>query len=313
MNKRLNVLRPELERYLRLVKQIRDKTKQRNLLLDERKAVPVWNIAKRQDLAKQIATLAEDIEELRSEKTMLLHSLDCADDAAMGDVKKDIAAMEAALKKLDEQESKYAAELESALQQYRKLEAQATEFDAEELTGARLELRPGMDRSTISRIQTETTPVVNEPIVIIPEDILVNDDGVYYWGETEDDLPHGQGIYLKAGYYYMGQFVEGKKVGKFVITPNDDPTRNIIVVYVNDEIATNDLSFDQYVVRYSSLNVRSHAGLDSDIVAELEKGDVVFRTDATSVIKDGKEWVEIINGDGIIGWVAIDAVEMEPI
>ena len=154
MNKRLNVLRPELERYLRLVKQIKDKTKQRNLLLDERKALPVWNLAKRQDLAKQIATLAEDIEELRSEKAMLLHSLDCADDAAMSDVKKEIAAMEAALKKLDEQESKYSAELESALQQYRELEAQAAEFDAEELNDARLELRPGMDRSTVSRIQT---------------------------------------------------------------------------------------------------------------------------------------------------------------
>ena len=154
MSKRLNVLRPELERYLRLAKQIKDKTKQRNLLLDERKAVPVWNFAKRQELAKQIATMAEDIEELRTEKAMLLRSLDCADDAAMGDVKKDIAAMEASLKKLDEQESKYAAELESALQQYRELEVQAAEFDAEELTDARLELRPGMDRSTVSRIQT---------------------------------------------------------------------------------------------------------------------------------------------------------------
>ena len=154
MNKRLNVRRPELERYLKLVKQIKDKAKQRNLLLDERKAVPVWNIAKRQDLAKQISTLAEDIEELRSEKTMLLHSMDCANDAAMGDVKKDIATMEAALKRLDEQESKYAAELESALQQYRELETQAAEFDAEELTDARLQLRPDMDHSMVSRIQT---------------------------------------------------------------------------------------------------------------------------------------------------------------
>ena len=153
-SKRLNVLRPELERYLRLAKQIKDKTKQRNLMLDERKALPVWNLAKRQDLAKQIATLAEDIEELRSEKAMLLHSLDLADDAAMGDVKKDIAAMESALKKLDEQESKYSAELESALQQYLELEAQAAEFDAAELSDARLELRSGMDRSTVSRIQT---------------------------------------------------------------------------------------------------------------------------------------------------------------
>ena len=154
MNKRLSVLRPELERYLRLAKQIKDKTKQRNLLLDERKALPVWNLAKRQDLAKQIATLSEDIEELRSEKAMLLRSLDRADDVAMGDVKKDIAAMEAALKKLDEQEGKYAAELESALQQYRELEVQAAELNAEELTDARLQLRPGMDRSTIARIQT---------------------------------------------------------------------------------------------------------------------------------------------------------------
>ena len=125
-----------------------------NLLLDERKATPVWNLAKRQDLAKQIATLAEDIEELRTEKAMLLRSLDCADDAAMNDVKKDIASMEAALKKQEEQESKYAAELESALQQYRELEAQATEFDAEELTDVRMELRPGMDRSTVVRIQS---------------------------------------------------------------------------------------------------------------------------------------------------------------
>ena len=153
MNKRLNILRPELERYLRLAKQIKDKTKQRNLLLDERKATPVWNLAKRQELAKQIAALSEDIEELRSEKAMLLHSLDCADDAAMGDVKKDIAVMEAALKKLDEQEGKYAAELESALQQYRELEVQAAEFDAEELLDTRLDLRQGMDRSTVTRIQ----------------------------------------------------------------------------------------------------------------------------------------------------------------
>ena len=72
---------------------------------------------------------------------------------AMGDVKKDIAAMESALKKLDEQKYKYTAELESALQQYRELQAQATGFDAEELTDARLLLRPGMDRSTVSRIQ----------------------------------------------------------------------------------------------------------------------------------------------------------------
>ena len=154
MNERLTILRPELKHYLRLVKQIRSKIKQRKLLIDERKNVPAWNLAMRQDLAKQIATLAEDIEELRAEKAMLLRSLDCADDVAIGDVKKDIATMETALKKLDEQESKYSVELESALQQYRELEAQSAEFDSEELLDARLQLRLGMDRTTVSKIQT---------------------------------------------------------------------------------------------------------------------------------------------------------------
>lgn len=169
------------------------------------------------------------------------------------------------------------------------------------------------DTTEPENTECETTPVVNEPIVIIPEDILVNDDGVYYWGETEDGLPHGQGIYLEAGYYYWGQYVDGKRVGKFVIAPEADPTRNIIVVYVNDEIAANDLFLDQYVVRYSSLNVRSYAGLDGEIVAELVMDDIVFRTDAASVIKDDIEWIEIISSDGIIGWVTIDAIEQKTI
>lgn len=152
----------------KLVKQIKEKPNQRSLLLDERKAVPMWNIAKRQELAKQIATLSEDIEELRSEKAMLLRSLDCADDAAMGDVKKDIAAMEAALKKPDEQERKYAAELESALQQYRKLKAQAAEFDAEELADARLDLRPSMDRSKPLTIRSAVPLPWQKPGRIFP-------------------------------------------------------------------------------------------------------------------------------------------------
>ena len=55
---------------------------------------------------------------------------------------------------LDERERKYTAELESALQQYRELEAQAAEFDVGELTDARLQLCPGMERSAVARIQT---------------------------------------------------------------------------------------------------------------------------------------------------------------
>jgi len=149
-----------------------------------------------------------------------------------------------------------------------------------------------------------------EPTVMLPENILVDTEGVYYWGETKDGIPQGQGIYLKYGYYYICHFVEGKKDGEFVITPKSDPTRNIVIVYEDDEIITNDLSFDKYAVSCSSLNVHSQAGLNSSIIGELKNGDFLFRTDATSITKDDSEWVEIISDD-IIGWVAFDTIAME--
>ena len=60
---------------------------------------------------------------------MLLHTLECADDAGITAAKKDISTMEATLKKLSQQEEKYTAELNDALRQYADLNEQAAEFD----------------------------------------------------------------------------------------------------------------------------------------------------------------------------------------
>ena len=79
--------------------------------------------------------------------------LDCADDTGISDVKKQIAIMETALKNLEEQESKYAAELEDALKQYSDLKAQAADVDAVELMDARLDIRPDRERSAADRIK----------------------------------------------------------------------------------------------------------------------------------------------------------------
>ena len=89
----------------------------------------------------RIAELTEELEELNTEKEMLLRSLDCADDTGISSVKKDIAAMESALKKLEAQEAKYSAELDAALKEYSGLKEQASEFDAGELMEARLSIR----------------------------------------------------------------------------------------------------------------------------------------------------------------------------
>ena len=62
--------------------------------------------------------------------------------------------MEAALKKLSQQEEKYTAELNNALQQYAELKEQSAEFAPDELQDARLTLRPAMERSAVDRVQS---------------------------------------------------------------------------------------------------------------------------------------------------------------
>ena len=91
------------------------------------------------------------MEELKSEKEMLLRSLDCDDDAGISVVKKEIAALEGALQKLSEQEVKYSAELDEALKQYAELKEKATSMDAVELMDARLAVREEKERSAVDR------------------------------------------------------------------------------------------------------------------------------------------------------------------
>ncbi|MGN0316192.1 MAG: MobQ family relaxase [Fusicatenibacter sp.] len=146
-------VKPELERYAGLVQQIKDKTRERKELLAEKKKTPFFQIPKQRELSRRIAELTEELEDLKSEKELLLQTLECADDAGISAVKKDVAVMESALKKLEEQEKKYSAELADALTEYEKLREQAKEVDADELMDTRLALRPDRERSAISRIQ----------------------------------------------------------------------------------------------------------------------------------------------------------------
>ena len=153
MNEHIQAVIPKLERYMGLVRQIKEKTKERKNLLAEKKETPFYQIPKLRDLARRIAELTEELEELQTEKEMLLRSLDCADDTGISSVKKDIAAMESALKKLEEQETKYSAELDAALKEYSELKEQASELDAGELMEARLAIREEKERSAVTCVQ----------------------------------------------------------------------------------------------------------------------------------------------------------------
>ena len=153
LGNRVKAVKPELERYAGLVQQIKERSEERKKLLAEKKKTQFYQIPKLHDFTRRITELTEEIEELKTEKNFLLRSLNCADDADISDVKKEIATLEIALKKLDEQEVKYATELEDAMKQYAELNAQVADMDAVELKDARLNIRPDRERSAADRIK----------------------------------------------------------------------------------------------------------------------------------------------------------------
>ena len=144
---------PVLRQYSDLVGQIKTLSRERKGLLDEKKATSVLNILKQRELAKRIAQLSEDIEELRSEKAMILSRFDKTDDDGMKEVKKWVASMESSLQRLEQTEAKYQAELDAALAQFRELVGEEESMDKAELHTRRQGLRKTYTQDARDKLQ----------------------------------------------------------------------------------------------------------------------------------------------------------------
>lgn len=147
----IGVWKPEMERYMGLVRQIREKSKERTALVKEKKELPIFRIVRSRELAAQIAELTEDLEELRSEKVRLLEKFSLEDSTAPAIFRREIATMENSLKKLTVQEKKYSGELDAAIAEYEALKAQSVDVDPVELYDARHEIRPEYEKAAQKR------------------------------------------------------------------------------------------------------------------------------------------------------------------
>ena len=140
--------------YTETVKQLKERTKEKKELSAEKKATPVLKILRHRELTQRIATLTEEIEELRSEKARLLDSLSCKDDSEIGHFKKEVVDTEQAVKRLSVQEEKFTAELEKAFVEYTELKTQTESLDPVELFYARETIRNECEEAAESRIRT---------------------------------------------------------------------------------------------------------------------------------------------------------------
>ena len=135
------------------MQQIKKKSKERKALVAEKKGLPIYPVKRLKVMTVRIAELTEDLEELRSEKALLLQKFEYAEDAGAEAFRKDIATMEAGLKKLETQEQIYSVELDKALAEYVELKAQASELDPVELYAARQTVRPAQEKAAEKQLE----------------------------------------------------------------------------------------------------------------------------------------------------------------
>ena len=149
----LDAAKPTFAEYLALVQKIKTAAKERKTMLTEKKEISFWNASKHKELSAKIAKLTEDIEELKSEKAVLLNQRDYADDSGIAAIKKAIADADASLSKLEQQEKKYSAQLEAALNEYTNLKVRGADFDAAELYAQRMILRADIMAAAVDHVQ----------------------------------------------------------------------------------------------------------------------------------------------------------------
>ena len=130
--------------------------------------------------------LTEDLEELRSEKNLLLASLAYTEEDAADKFPKDIAAMEQNLKRLEEQEQKYSAELDAALTEYAELWEQAQGIDPVQLYETKQAIRPGKEQEAENRVQEVYGEKYN-PLLMFDSKKAVP----VCWAKMQSDRPCG--------------------------------------------------------------------------------------------------------------------------
>lgn len=137
----LRSITPELESYKDIVDEIKKKSSERKALIKEKQSIPVIMILKHREFAKRISELTEELEELQTEKKIILNNLYCTETYTVENVKSYVAALEKKLDVISKQEQKYSEEIEKAVAEYKEMKESATDFDPAELREEQLKLR----------------------------------------------------------------------------------------------------------------------------------------------------------------------------
>lgn len=150
----LRDVKPDLTRFDALTAEIKAKTAQQRTLTNEKKQTPAWSLLKKRDLTQRINALAEELEDLHTEKSSILASFDLTDDKDMADIRRWTKQQEVAIQTLNAQESRCQTELNTALEEYKTLSSHAANFDSQALWPERLRERENLTNEARAELKT---------------------------------------------------------------------------------------------------------------------------------------------------------------
>ena len=138
---------------MKLYTEIKEKVAERTKLKAELDKIPKLQIFKRSELIGKINTLSEQIEELKSEKSMLLKELGCADDKDISKINDRIYDITDALAKMERYTDNCESGIKNALQEFDELYMKTADMDSMELIEERLRIRPQAEQEAETELK----------------------------------------------------------------------------------------------------------------------------------------------------------------
>ena len=153
LDARIQEIQPSYERFLEVRRLLREKSKQKKALTAELKTLSPMSFLRRGEIKRELAAVTEDMEELKSELSMLLADFGKTDAEGMKDVKQQLDAMTANKTGLETIAAKVADSMDTEIEKIRALQEQAKAVDTDELHTARMELRGEMTAAVREKIK----------------------------------------------------------------------------------------------------------------------------------------------------------------
>lgn len=187
---------------------------------------------------------------------------------------------------------------------------------------------------------TETTAAAETTATYPSGEVLTLENGVKYWGESENGVPNGKGVLLKDGNYFIGSFVNGKPQGNVsIVSVNGDYIRSISYdgtggidfPAVTEPTAQNESApsageetkkpaegnktsgedfseGDLLKVISLSSDLKELPVLTSGSAGTVRFGDILTVTKDVPVTDSGTLLISVQTSDGTKGWIEADAV-----